>query len=98
MLLLGSAFQYRETFTLGEKIYSLNGAYIEKGTRCPVPSHGRCEPRRCPAGLWFSLSGLQVVFQDGIVGGEAAELAVVIAQAVGHAVALVVAGILSLTF
>ena len=32
------------------------------------------------------------------MGGEAAELAVVIAQAVGHAVALVVAGILSLTF
>ena len=71
---------------------------LKKAPVVRVPSHGRCEPRRCPAGLWFSLSGLQVVFQDGIVGGEAAELAVVIAQAVGHAVALVVAGILSLTF
>lgn len=96
MLLLGSAFQYRETFTLGEKIYSLNGAYIEKGTRCPGAFTWAL--RAPPVGLWFSLSGLQVVFQDGIVGGEAAELAVVIAQAVGHAVALVVAGILSLTF
>ena len=78
MLLLGSAFQYRETFTLGEKIYSLNGAYIEKGTRCPG------------AFTW--------ALRAPPVGGEAAELAVVIAQAVGHAVALVVAGILSLTF
>lgn len=35
--------------------------------------------------------GLQVVFQVGIVGGEAAELPVVVAQAVSHAMALVVA-------
>lgn len=31
---LGSAFQYLETFTHGEKIYSLNWADSEKGTRC----------------------------------------------------------------
>ena len=57
-------------------------------TKRLIIAHCDFKPRRRGFGL---PGGLQVVFQVGIVGGEAAELPVVVAQAVSHAMALVVA-------